>query len=107
LSQVFKTWNRKVVGTTLRRNQRLRFSTIPLAGGECTHQSRAGRESCRAIADATRRPPASGAIEPIAQLSKTPDATIPGLAVSPDGQNLLLAQHDQNCSNIIMVERPR
>jgi hypothetical protein len=50
---------------------------------------------------------ATGAIEKIATLSKPPDATIPGLAVSPDGQALLLAQYDQNGSNIIMVERGR
>jgi sugar lactone lactonase YvrE len=50
---------------------------------------------------------ASGVIKPITQLSKPPDATIPGLAVSPDGRSLLVAQYDQNGSNIIMVERAR
>jgi hypothetical protein len=39
--------------------------------------------------------------------SPPPDATIPGLAVSPDGRSLLVAQYDQNGSNIIMVERAR
>ena len=48
--------------------------------------------------------PASGAVKTIAPLAKPPDATIPGLAVSPDGQKLLLAQYDQNGSNIIMLE---
>ena len=50
---------------------------------------------------------ASGVIKPITQLSRPPDATIPGLAVSPDGRSLLVAQYDQNGSNIIMVERAR
>ena len=50
---------------------------------------------------------ASGAIQPIAALSKPPDTTIPGLAVAPDGRKLLVAQYDQNGSNIIMVERTR
>jgi Tol biopolymer transport system component len=50
---------------------------------------------------------ASGAIEQIATLSKPPDPTIPGLAVSPDGLSILFAQYDQNGSNIIMVERGR
>lgn len=50
---------------------------------------------------------ASGAVNEIAGLAKPPDPTIPSLAVSPDGQKLLLAQYDQNGSNIIMVERPR
>jgi len=50
---------------------------------------------------------ASGAIETIAPLSRMPDATIPGLAVSPDGRALLLAQYDQNGSNIIMAGRER
>jgi hypothetical protein len=48
---------------------------------------------------------ASGVIKPITLLSKPPDTTIPGLAVSPDGRSLLVAQYDQNGSNIIMVER--
>jgi Tol biopolymer transport system component/DNA-binding winged helix-turn-helix (wHTH) protein len=50
---------------------------------------------------------ATGVISHIAGISRSPDATIPGLAISPDGRNLLLAQYDQNGSNIIMVERPR
>jgi hypothetical protein len=50
---------------------------------------------------------ASGVIKPITLLSKPPDTTIPGLAVSPDGRSLLVAQYDRNGSNIIMVERAR
>jgi Tol biopolymer transport system component/DNA-binding winged helix-turn-helix (wHTH) protein len=50
---------------------------------------------------------ASGALKLIAQLANAPDATIPGLAVSPDGRSLLVAQYDQSGSNIIMVERAR
>jgi len=46
-------------------------------------------------------------IKPIAPLPKAPDPTIPGLAVSPDGRSLLLAQYDRNGSNIIMVEHAR
>jgi Tol biopolymer transport system component len=50
---------------------------------------------------------ASSEIRPIASLAKAPDATIPGLAVDPEGRKLLVAQYDQNGSNIIMVERTR
>jgi hypothetical protein len=50
---------------------------------------------------------ATGKARQLAQLVKAPDATIPGLAVSPDGHRLLLAQYDQSGSNIIMVERGR
>jgi len=46
-------------------------------------------------------------VQEIARLSKPPDLTIPGLAVSPDGRSLLLAQYDQSGSNILMVERVR
>jgi len=50
---------------------------------------------------------ASGAVRQISALPKQPDATIPGLAVSADGRTLLLAQYDQNGSNIIMTGRER
>lgn len=50
---------------------------------------------------------ASGKLRRLTDLSKAPDPTIPGLAVSADGRHLLLAQYDQSGSNIIMVERPR
>jgi hypothetical protein len=50
---------------------------------------------------------ATGAVKQIAALPKQPDATIPGLTVSPDGRKLLLAQYDQNGSNIIMAGRER
>ena len=50
---------------------------------------------------------ATQSIRTVASLATAPDPTIPGLAVSPDGRNLLLAQYDQNGSNVIMVERPR
>jgi Tol biopolymer transport system component/DNA-binding winged helix-turn-helix (wHTH) protein len=50
---------------------------------------------------------AGGGVTKIAPLSRPPDATIPGLAVSPDRRSLLVAQYDQNGSNIIMVERFR
>ncbi len=50
---------------------------------------------------------ATGAIRTLASLPKSPDPTIPGLAIAPDGGSLLLAQFDQNGSNIIMVEHGR
>jgi hypothetical protein len=98
---------------------------VPVRGGEevpVTDRDQVGYWRCWRVARggvyfATATPPggprieflnlASGAIEQIAALSKPPDATIPGLAVSPDGLALLLAQYDQNGSNIIMVERGR
>jgi hypothetical protein len=47
-------------------------------------------------------------VDPYAvQETSPPDASIPVLAVSPDGRTLLLAQYDQYGSNIIMVERLR
>jgi len=49
----------------------------------------------------------SGAIRQLTALPKPPDPTIPGLAVSPDGHGLLVAQYDQSGSNIIMLERER
>ncbi|HUI53685.1 MAG TPA: winged helix-turn-helix domain-containing protein [Bryobacteraceae bacterium] len=96
---------------------------VPTAGGEevpVTDRDQVGYWRCWRVARdgiyfATATPPAgprmeyldltSGAIRQIALLPKPPDATIPGLAVSPDGRQLLLAQYDQNGSNIIMVER--
>jgi Tol biopolymer transport system component/DNA-binding winged helix-turn-helix (wHTH) protein len=98
---------------------------VPVGGGDevlVTDRDQVGYWRCWRIARggiyfATASPPgrprleflnlATGAIEELAQLSKLPDATIPGLAVSPDGRSLLLAQYDQNGSNIIMVERSR
>jgi Tol biopolymer transport system component len=98
---------------------------VPTAGGEeipVADRDQVGYWRCWRVARggiyfATAAPPAgprlefldlsSGAIKQIAQLSKPPDATIPGLAVSPDGRSLLLAQYDQSGSNIIMVERLR
>jgi Tol biopolymer transport system component/DNA-binding winged helix-turn-helix (wHTH) protein len=98
---------------------------VPTVGGEevlVADRDQVGYWRCWRVASggiyfATATPPAgprlefldiaSGAIEQIAPLSKPPDATIPGLAVSPDGRSLLLAQYDQNGSNIIMVERER
>jgi dipeptidyl aminopeptidase/acylaminoacyl peptidase len=97
---------------------------VPVGGGEetlVTDRDQVGYWRCWRLAHggiyfATASPPrgprleflnlADGTIEELAQLSKLPDATIPGLAVSPDGRRLLLAQYDQNGSNIIMVERP-
>jgi hypothetical protein len=79
--------------------------------GRCWRVARGG------IYFATAAPPAgprleflnldTGDIQFIAEIPKPPDATIPGLAVSPDGRSLLLAQYDQSGSNIIMVERFR
>jgi Tol biopolymer transport system component/DNA-binding winged helix-turn-helix (wHTH) protein len=98
---------------------------VPTGGGEevlVTDRDQVGYWRCWRVARggiyfATAAPAAgpqleflnltSGAIDSIAQLSKPPDANIPGLAVSPDGRRLLLAQYDQNGSNIIMVERSR
>jgi Tol biopolymer transport system component/DNA-binding winged helix-turn-helix (wHTH) protein len=98
---------------------------VPVGGGEevaVTDRDQIGYWRCWRLARggiyfATAAPPAgprlefldlaSGTIQQIAQLSKPPDATIPGLAVSPDGRRLLLAQYDQSGSNIIMVERSR
>ena len=98
---------------------------VPTSGGEevpVTDRDQVGYWRCWRVAHGgiyfgTAAPPAgprlefldltSGAVEQIAALSKPPDATIPGLAVSPNGRSLLLAQYDQNGSNIIMVERPR
>ena len=48
---------------------------------------------------------ASGKVQTLLQIPSPPDPSIPGLAVSPDGRTLLLAQYDQFGSNIIMVER--
>jgi len=96
---------------------------VPVSGGEevpVTDRDQVGYWRCWRLARggiyfATAAPPAgprlafldlrSGAVKSIASLAKPPDATIPGLAVSPDGRSLLLAQYDQNGSNIIMVER--
>lgn len=50
---------------------------------------------------------ASGAVQLIAPLARTPDPNIPGLTVAPGGRKLLLAQDDQSGSNIIMVESAR
>ncbi len=50
---------------------------------------------------------ATSTVKQVAELPKPPDPTIPGLAISPDGKTVLLAQYDQNGSNIIMVERSR
>jgi len=98
---------------------------VPVAGGEevqIADRDQVGYWRCWRLARggvyfATAAPPAeprlefldlaTGAVQQIATLPKAPDATIPGLAVSPDGQTLLLAQYDQNGSNIIMVERGR
>jgi len=98
---------------------------VPLSGGDETLVSdrdqlaywRCWRVARGGIYFGTATPPAgprlefldfsSGAIRPISPLSRQPDATIPGLAVSPDGRTLLLAQYDQNGSNIIMVGRER
>jgi len=96
---------------------------VPVNGGEeipVAEQEQLGYWRCWRLAGnriyfATAAPPAgprlefldlgSGTIQQIAPLSRAPDTTIPGLAVSPDGRKLLLAQYDQNGSNIIMVER--
>jgi Tol biopolymer transport system component/DNA-binding winged helix-turn-helix (wHTH) protein len=98
---------------------------IPVGGGEeslVTAADQIGYWRCWRVAHggiyfATAAPPAgprleffsfsSGKTETITTLSKAPDATIPGLAVSPEGRRLLLAQYDQDGSNIIMIERPR
>ena len=89
----------------------------PAASVEKRRHGRCWRVAFGRIYFATAAPPtgprlevldlASGVIKPITQLSRPPDATIPGLAVSPDGRSLLVAQYDQNGSNIIMVERAR
>jgi Tol biopolymer transport system component/DNA-binding winged helix-turn-helix (wHTH) protein len=50
---------------------------------------------------------ATGAVQLITPLAKVPDPNIPGLAVAPGGRELLVAQYDQDGSNIIMVERGR
>ena len=96
---------------------------VPTTGGDelpVTDRDQVGYWRCWRLARggiyfATAAPPAGpriefldlarGAIRQIALLPKPPDATIPGLAVSPGGQKLLLAQYDQNGSNIIMVDR--
>jgi Tol biopolymer transport system component/DNA-binding winged helix-turn-helix (wHTH) protein len=98
---------------------------VPTGGGAevaVTDRDQVGYWRCWRIAGgriyfATATPPegprvqlldlGSGSMKLIAQLSKPPDATIPGLAVSPDGRSLLVTQYDQSGSNIIMVERAR
>ena len=98
---------------------------VPVAGGDeipLSDRDHVGYWRCWRVARggvyfATAAPPgeprleflnlATGAVEKIATLARPPDATIPGLAVSPDGHALLVAQYDQNGSNIIMVERAR
>jgi dipeptidyl aminopeptidase/acylaminoacyl peptidase len=47
---------------------------------------------------------ATGNVREIDRTIRPPDATIPSLAVSPDGRSLLYAQYDQSGSNIMMVE---
>ncbi|SPE41734.1 hypothetical protein SBA3_4570003 [Candidatus Sulfopaludibacter sp. SbA3] len=98
---------------------------VPVTGGEevlVTERDQVGYWRCWRVARggiyfATATPPAgprlefldlaTGTIQPIVSLAKAPDATIPGLAVDPQGRKLLVAQYDQNGSNIIMVERTR
>jgi Tol biopolymer transport system component/DNA-binding winged helix-turn-helix (wHTH) protein len=98
---------------------------VPTGGGAevlVTDRDQVGYWRCWRIAlgriyFATAVPPAgprlevldltNGETKLIAPLSKAPDATIPGLAVSPDGRSVLVAQYDQSGSNIIMVERAR
>jgi Tol biopolymer transport system component/DNA-binding winged helix-turn-helix (wHTH) protein len=98
---------------------------VPTGGGEevlVTSRDQVGYWRCWRVARggiyfATAAPPAgprleflnlaTGNIQIIGEIPKPPDATIPGLAVSPDGRSLLLAQYDQSGSNIIMVERFR
>ena len=71
---------------------------VLVASGDQVGYWRCWRVAFGRIYFATATPPAgprlemldlaSGVIKPITQLSKPPDATIPGLAVSPDGRSL-------------------
>jgi Tol biopolymer transport system component/DNA-binding winged helix-turn-helix (wHTH) protein len=96
---------------------------VPVSGGEevpVTGRDQVGHWRCWRLARGgiyfgTATPPAgprlafldlsSDAAEPVTPLAKAPDATVPSLAVAPDGRSLLVAQYDQNGSNIIMVDR--
>lgn len=98
---------------------------VPVEGGEesaVTTRDQAGMWRCwRVTASrlyfATAAPPvgprlefmdlATGETHEIERLPRSPDVTIPSLAVSPDGRRLLYAQYDQSGSNIMMVERFR
>jgi Tol biopolymer transport system component len=95
---------------------------VPTAGGEevpVTDRDQAGLWRCwRLTGDgiyyATAAPPlgprlmfmdlATEQASEIGRMMRAPDVNIPGLAVSPDGRQLLYAQYDQSGSNIMMVE---
>jgi Tol biopolymer transport system component/DNA-binding winged helix-turn-helix (wHTH) protein len=95
---------------------------VPVGGGEeapVVAREEAGLWRCWRVAAngiyyATAAPPegprleffdfATSSVREISRMERAPNITIPGLALAPDGRQLLYAQYDQNGSNIMMIE---